>query len=84
MTRLMIRELAEQRGLNITTLARKAELAYTTVHALWHDSAKVWDRTSLDKIARALGVRVADLITGEPDGQWERERGPLAPALVTR
>ena len=49
MTRLMIRELAEQRGLNITTLARKAELAYTTVHALWHDSAKVWDRTSLDK-----------------------------------
>lgn len=77
MTRLVVRDLAEQRGLNITTLARKAELAYTTVHALWHDSAKVWDRTSLDKIARALGVRVADLISGEPDGSWEKERGPM-------
>jgi DNA-binding Xre family transcriptional regulator len=67
MTRLLIRDLAAKRDLNITTLARKAELAYTTVHALWHDSAKVWNRHSLDRIALALGVRVADLFDGEPE-----------------
>lgn len=76
MTRLLVRDLAEQRGFNITTLARKTQLAYTTVHALWHDSAKVWDRRSLDRIALVLGVRVGELFTGEPEntlGQWVPE-----------
>jgi DNA-binding Xre family transcriptional regulator len=67
MTRLIIRDLAEKRGLNISTLARKSELAYTTTHMLWHDSAKVWNRQSLERMALALGVRVCDLFTGEPE-----------------
>ena len=66
MTCLIVRELAERRGLNITTLARKSELAYTTVHSLWHDSARVWNRRSLDRLALALGVRVDALFDGEP------------------
>ena len=66
MTRLLIRDLAMKKGLNITTLGRKSALAYTTVFALWHDSPKVLNRQSLDRIAAALDVRVADLFTGEP------------------
>lgn len=77
MTRLLVRDLAEARNLNITTLARKANLAYTTTHMLWHDTAKVWSRDSLDRIALALGVCVADLFGGEP---VEKERGPRLPA----
>ena len=67
MTQLIIRKLAEKQELNITTLARKADLAYTTTHMLWHDSAKVWPRATLDRIAQALGVRVTDLFDGDPE-----------------
>lgn len=77
MTRLLVRELAELRGFNITTLARKANLAYTTTHMLWHDTAKVWSRESLDRIALALGVRVSDLLGGDPS---EATPGQLVPA----
>ena len=66
MTQLLIRKLATERDMNISTLTRKSALAYTTVHALWHDSAKVWNRHSLDRIAQAMNVRVADLFDGEP------------------
>lgn len=69
MTQLVIRDLAASRGLNITTLARKAELSYTTVHMLWHDSAKVWNRESLEKIAHALDVCVPDLMSREKDSK---------------
>jgi DNA-binding Xre family transcriptional regulator len=57
--------------MNISQLSRKSALAYSTVHALWHDSAQVWNRHSLDRIARAMNVRVADLFDGEP----EKEEG---------
>jgi hypothetical protein len=67
MTHLIVRELAEKQGFNITTLARKANLAYTTTHMLWHDTAKVWSRESLDRLAIALGVRVGEMIGGEPE-----------------
>ncbi len=66
MTQLRIRQLATERGYNISTLTRKTALAYTTVHSLWHDSAQVWNRHSLDRIAQALDVRVPDLMAGEP------------------
>jgi DNA-binding Xre family transcriptional regulator len=65
MAQLIIRQLAEERGLNITTLARKANLAYTTTHMLWHDTAKVWDRRTLDRIAAALDVPTRELFAQE-------------------
>ncbi len=67
MTYLRVRELAEQQGLNITTLGRRAELAYGTTFALWHGSVQQLNMKTLDRVARALGVRVADLFGGEPE-----------------
>lgn len=65
-TYLRIKEIGEQQGLNITTLSRKAELAYSTGHALWKgDVAQINIRT-LDRVARALGVQVSDLF-GDTD-----------------
>ena len=66
MTYLRVRELAEQQGLNITTLSRKAELAYSTTHALWHGEVSQLNLKTLDRVAVALGVRVSDLFGGEP------------------
>ncbi len=65
MAQLRIRKLAEERGFNITTLSRKAALAYTTTYALWHGSAKLWSPGTLDRIAQALEVRVVDLLEEE-------------------
>jgi len=67
MTQLCIKHLAEQRGLNITTLSRRSELAYTTVHALWHATATQFSLKTLDRVACALDVQVSDLFVGSPD-----------------
>jgi transcriptional regulator with XRE-family HTH domain len=66
MTHLRVKELAQARGLNIQHLANRAQLSYTTVLNLWHDKADQYNRRSLDRIAVALGVTVADLFGGEP------------------
>lgn len=75
MTYLRVKELAEARGLNITTFARKAALSYTSAHALWHGRISQLDRKTLDRVAIALGVRVPELFGGDPEwvepGQWE-------------
>ncbi len=67
MARLRIRELAEQRGLNITELSRAARIAYSTAHALWHDTPQNLNRDVLRKVARVLGVQVRDLFAEETD-----------------
>jgi DNA-binding Xre family transcriptional regulator len=66
MTHLRIKELAEAEGLNIKTLSEKAELAWTTVQPLWHETAKRYDHATLDRIAVALDVKVSDLFGGDP------------------
>jgi len=72
-TRLRIRELATERGLNISTLSRRTDLAYTTTHALWHDSATRWSRATLEAIARVLGVPMCELFAED-----ETESTPAA------
>lgn len=67
MVRLRIRELAEQRGLNITELSRQARIGYSTAHALWHDKPENLNRTVLGKIAKVLKVQVRDLFAAEDD-----------------
>jgi DNA-binding Xre family transcriptional regulator len=71
MTYLRVKELAEQQGFTMTTLSRKAELSYTTVHALWHDKLSKVAMTTLERVAVTLGVRVSDLFGGEPELQLD-------------
>ena len=66
MTTLRVRELAQEQGWNITKLSRKAEITYPTAMSLWHDEAQLLSRKTLNRVALALGVRVADLFEGEP------------------
>ena len=73
-TYLRVKELAEAQGLNITTLSRKAEVAYTTAHALWHDRADQLNRRTLDRVALALNVNVSDLFGGSPQREIEETK----------
>ena len=78
MTYLRVKELSEERGWNIMRLSHKAELAYSTAHALWQGDVKQLNLKTLDRVAAALGVRVSDLFGGEP----EIEPGNSMPILL--
>lgn len=67
MTQTQLQPLAVARGLDIAKLARRADLGYRTVFDLWHGRSGNVTLNTLDKLAAALGVTVADLLTeGQP------------------
>jgi DNA-binding Xre family transcriptional regulator len=65
--RLRIRELAEKRGFNISSLSRKADVSQNTIRRLWHDPYRHVDISVLERIAKVLGVATGDLLEDEPD-----------------
>ncbi len=65
MARTKIREIAESKNLNASSLSRRADLAYGTVWQIWNDPTRDVSLRTLEKIAAALGVSVADLIEDE-------------------
>ena len=71
MAKFRIRELAEERNFDAAKLARKAELSNSTVYPLWNDAVDSTTTKTLQAIARALGVTVAELLGDELGGQLE-------------
>lgn len=67
MARLRIKEIARMMQLDISKLARRADLATATVARLWNNEDKKPSLETLEKIATALGVRVADLLVEGDD-----------------
>ena len=76
-----IKELAEPRGYNISTLARRADLSYPTVHALWHGHVVRVDLNTLEAVAKVLGMRTGDLIVDDREIEGEDEAIAM-PGLV--
>ena len=60
-----VREVAEERGWTAARLARRADLAYGTVKALWDDPGQDTTISTLNAIAGALGVKTRDLIADD-------------------
>ena len=60
--RLKIREVAQAKKISRTRLSRLADTNYKTINALWNDPYREVTTTTLDKIAKALGVSVTDLL----------------------
>jgi DNA-binding Xre family transcriptional regulator len=67
MIRLRVRQIAESKGVNMSQLSRRADVAYNTIRAIWDDERKDVAVSTLEKIARALNVSVHDLIEVVPD-----------------
>ena len=61
MIRLRVREIAEQRKISMTRLSRIADVNYKTVQAIFSDPYRDVAYSTLDKIAKALGVTVAQV-----------------------
>ena len=67
MIRLKIREVAQTKQISRTRLSRLADTNYKTINALWNDHYREVTTTTLDKIAKALGVPVTELLEQVPD-----------------
>ncbi|QBD81105.1 XRE family transcriptional regulator [Ktedonosporobacter rubrisoli] len=62
MIRLKVKEVAEARGFNQSSLARGSNLGFSTIQRLFRDPYREVSTVTLEKIAKALDVSVHDLI----------------------
>ncbi len=67
MVRLRVKEIAEEKGFNQSSLSRAANISFNTVKRIYRDPYKEVTTTTLERIARALGVHIADLLEEIPD-----------------
>lgn len=67
MLRLKVREIAEAKGYNQSTLARDSQVGFSTIKRLWRDPYRETATSTLEKIAKALHVSIHDLIEELPD-----------------
>ena len=63
MIKLRVKELADKQGLNISQLARKADVDRRTIARIYKDPTQETSTTVLDKIAIALNVKPSELIS---------------------
>ncbi len=71
MIRLRVREVAEQQGISITKLARKADIDIRTLRRIYKQPTAEVSTFTLNKLAAALGVSPTALIENVPDEQTE-------------
>jgi transcriptional regulator with XRE-family HTH domain len=62
MYRLKIREEAEKRGYNQSSLSRATDISFTTIKRIWRDPHYEINIVTLHKIAQTLGVPTSTLI----------------------
>lgn len=67
MIRLRVKEIATTKGISMTRLSRLADTNYKTIKAIFDNPYREVTTTTLDKLAKALGVPVTDLIEDVPD-----------------
>lgn len=62
MVRLKVKELAEQRGFNMSSLSRAANISFNTVKRIYRDPYRSTNTETLERIAKVLGVPTGDLL----------------------
>ena len=67
MIRLKIREVAQQKGFSMSRLSRESNMAYKTIQTIWRDPYHEVTTTTLNKLARTLGVDPWELIEYIPE-----------------
>jgi DNA-binding Xre family transcriptional regulator len=62
MVRLLVQEVAKQKGFSMGRLQRTADISYRTVKLIYQDPYRDVTLSTLEKIANALNVPIRDLI----------------------
>lgn len=60
--RLKVKEIAEKKGVNMSQLARHADIDIRTLRRIYHNPTSEVSTATLSKIATALSCSVRDLI----------------------
>ncbi|MBV9230429.1 MAG: helix-turn-helix transcriptional regulator [Chloroflexi bacterium] len=75
MVRLRLKQVIDEKGLTMAKVARRADMAYNTVHALCTDPYRDVNLYTLNRISDAIGVSVRDLLEDIPkDGSGNDEK----------
>lgn len=61
MLRLCVKEIAESKGYNMSTLSRAADVPFITIRRVWKNPFYEVKLATLHKIARTLEVPIAEL-----------------------
>ena len=69
--RLRIKEVAAEKGVSMTKLSQRSEVAYNTVRKLMRDPYAEVTLSTLRRLADVLGVSTKDLIEDVPDETQE-------------
>jgi transcriptional regulator with XRE-family HTH domain len=67
MIQLKISEVAQARGLDLAKLSRASQLSLNTIWRYWHNRVCRVSLVSLEAIASALNVSIADLFVDKTD-----------------
>lgn len=62
MLRLRVKEVATEKGLNMSSLSRASDVSFKTIKKLFRDPSSDVTISTLEKIALAMGVRIGDLV----------------------
>jgi transcriptional regulator with XRE-family HTH domain len=79
--RLLVREVAETRGMSLDDVSRYSGEKYPTVRSIWYGHVRNPQIQTLFSIARALKVSIEELIEVEAEGTSPEEK-LQTPALV--
>lgn len=66
-TRLRVKEVANIKGVSMTKLSQRSEVAYNTVRRIWRDPYTDVTLSTLRRLADVLGVNVSELLETIPD-----------------
>lgn len=67
MIRLRVREVAESKGYNMSTLSRASDVSFKTVKRIFRNPYTGVTVDTLNRLAKALKVPITDLMIEEPD-----------------
>jgi DNA-binding Xre family transcriptional regulator len=70
--RLRIKEVAQEKGLSMTKLSQRSEVAFTTVRTLFKDPYRSVTTDTLERLAKVLGVSPLDLLEYIPDNDTKQ------------
>ena len=65
--RLRVKEVSIEKGISLTKLSQRSEVAYNTVRRVWRDPFTDVTLSTLQRLADVLGVDVRELIESVPD-----------------
>lgn len=69
MIRLRVKEIAEEKGFNMSSLSRASDVSFNTIKRLFRDPYHEVTSTTIGKLAKALEVPPGDLLEEVPDSK---------------